>query len=176
VGKSLSKQSPPRKFSSECVTDGFDCGEQALNSYLNGAHRNQERNNSTCIVVTDQSSRVVGFYTLSSHAIKRLEPAKPRDLYNQAPDPAPTVLLGRFAVDRNWQGNGLGKDLLRDALLRIAGASESIGMRAVVVDAKNARVKTFYEGLGFRSINDPDNPMRLYLPVRDLHATLAAFA
>jgi GNAT superfamily N-acetyltransferase len=176
VGKGLSKLSPPRKFSSECVTDGFDCGEKALNSYLKGALRNQERNNATCIVVTDESSRVVGFYTLSSHAIKRLEPAKPRDLYNQAPDPVPTILLGRFAVDQSWQGKGLGKDLLRDALLRIASASESIGMRAAVVDAKNARVKTFYEGLGFKSINDPDNPMRLYLLVRDLHATLAELA
>jgi GNAT superfamily N-acetyltransferase len=123
-------------------------------------------------VVTDEKDKVAGFYTLSAHSVKRLTPANPRSLYNQSPDPVPTVLIGRFAVDKNWQGKGLGKDLLRDALLRIAGASIEIGIRAIIVDAKNERVREFYESLGFRSINDADNPMRLFLPVSQLQSTL----
>jgi predicted N-acetyltransferase YhbS len=95
-------------------------------------------------------------------------------LYNQAPDPVPAVLLGRFAVDVDWQGKGLGKDLLRDALVRIAGASEEVGMRAVVVDAKNEGVRAFYQSLGFRSINDPGDPMRLYLLTSELSATITS--
>ena len=160
----------------ECKTEGFDCGVDALNNYLKTALKNQGLGNSICHVVTDETDAVVGYYTLSNHSVARPSPAKPRDLYNQAPDPVPTVLLGRFAVDVGWQGRGLGQDLLCDAFKHIAGASTNIGMRAVIVDAKTDRVRAFYERIGFRSLGDPDDPNRLYLLVKDLVATIANMA
>ena len=67
------------------------------------------------------------------------------------PDPVPVVLLGRLAVDRKWQGKGLGADLLQDAVLRVVGAAETIGVRAILVHAISDDAKAFYEKHGFRS-------------------------
>ena len=60
-------------------------------------------------------------------------------------DPVPVVLLGRLAVDRRWQGRGLGADLLRDAVLRALSAGETIGVRAILVHAISDDAKAFYE-------------------------------
>jgi predicted N-acetyltransferase YhbS len=61
------------------------------------------------------------------------------------PDPVPVVLLGRLAIDRVWQGRGLGADPLRDAVLRAMSAGEAIGVRAILVRAVSgeATVCTF---------------------------------
>ena len=172
MGSNVGRLSAPQKLTPVCKTEGFDCGVEALNAYLQTALKNQGLGNSICHVVTDETSAVVGYYTLSNHSIARPSPAKPRDMYNQAPDPVPTVLLGRFAVHKNWQGRGIGQDLLFDAFGHIAGASDKIGMRAVIVDAKTAKVRAFYERIGFRSLGDLEDPNRLYLLIKDLAATI----
>jgi GNAT superfamily N-acetyltransferase len=65
------------------------------------------------------------------------------------PNPVPVLVLGRLAVDRAWQGKGLGADLLSDAVLRAIGAAESIGVRAILVHAISDEAKTSYEKHGF---------------------------
>ena len=174
MGADVRKPSAPQKLTAECRTERFDCGNEALNTYLQSALKNQELNNTKCFVAVDGSMQVVGYYTISSHSIPRQSPAKPRDLYSEAPNPVPTVLLGRFAVDVGWQGRGIGSDLLLDAFQRIASASDTVGMRAVIVDAKNAKANAFYRRLGFRPILDPEDPNRLYLLTGDLLATVAS--
>ena len=72
------------------------------------------------------------------------------------PNPIPIVLLGRLAVDRAWQGKGLGGDLLRDAVLRVLAAGETIGVRAILVHAISPEAKIYYEKYGFQpSTVDP---------------------
>lgn len=86
------------------------------------------------------------------------------------PDPAPVVLLGRLAVDRGWQGLGLGADLLRDAVLRILNAAELIGVRAILVHAISEAAKTFYERYGFRA--SPVEPMTLMITIDEAQRML----
>jgi GNAT superfamily N-acetyltransferase len=81
------------------------------------------------------------------------------------PNPIPVVLLGRLAVDRGRQGRGLGRDLLRDAVLRVLTAGESIGVRAIFVRAISDEAKAFYEKNGFRV--SPVEPMTLMITLAE---------
>lgn len=80
------------------------------------------------------------------------------------------IILARLAVDKTEQGTGLGKALLRDALVRIVAAADSIGGRAILVHAKHERAKSFYEYFGFES--SPIDPLHLYLLIKDIKKTL----
>lgn len=53
-------------------------------------------------------------------------------------------VIGRLAVDRAYAGRGIGADMLADALRRIAVASQSIGIGAVMVQAKSDAAWRFY--------------------------------
>jgi ribosomal protein S18 acetylase RimI-like enzyme len=75
----------------------------------------------------------------------------------------PAILIGRLAVDRRYRGQGLGRLLLVDALLRSLAISRQVGAMAVVVDAKDDAARSFYEQYGFTRFVDHDN--RLFLPM-----------
>ncbi|MBF0595703.1 MAG: GNAT family N-acetyltransferase [Candidatus Omnitrophica bacterium] len=74
------------------------------------------------------------------------------------------------ALDKKEQGQGIGKALIRDALLRIVNAADIIGGRAVLVNAKDSQAKRFYEDLGFEP--SPIDPLHLYLLIKDVKKTL----
>ena len=86
------------------------------------------------------------------------------------PDPVPAALLGRLAIDQAWQGRGLGSALLRDAILRVVGAAETIGVRALLVHAISEEAKAFYERWGFRP--SAIEPMTLMITVEEAQKML----
>ena len=79
------------------------------------------------------------------------------------PDPIPVIMLGRLAVDRTWQGAGLGSALLKDAILRTLKAANIVGMRALLVNALDERAAQFYRHNGF--LESPFDPLVLMLPL-----------
>jgi GNAT superfamily N-acetyltransferase len=79
--------------------------------------------------------------------------------------PIPVVLLARLAVDRAWQGKGLGPGLLKDAILRVLGAAEGVGIRALLVHAKDEKAKAFYQHFNFEPL--PGYPLHLVLLLKD---------
>jgi predicted N-acetyltransferase YhbS len=79
------------------------------------------------------------------------------------PDPIPVMVLGRLAVDVSWQGQGVGKALLRDAILRTVQVAELAGVKALMVHALTERAKAFYEANGF--LLSPADPRTLFLPL-----------
>jgi GNAT superfamily N-acetyltransferase len=81
------------------------------------------------------------------------------------PNPVPTVLLGRLAIDQAWQGRGPGGDLLRDATLRVLSAGDAVGVRAMLVHAISPEAKTFYERHGFSP--SPIEPMTLMITLAE---------
>lgn len=115
--------------------------------------------------------RVVGYYTLAAGSVGRAD-APPRVTAGLGRYPVPVILLARLAVDVTELGKGLGRGLLKDALLRVAQAADIVGCRAVLVHAKDAAAKAFYERHGFEP--SPTDPLHLYLLTKDLAATLAA--
>jgi GNAT superfamily N-acetyltransferase len=75
------------------------------------------------------------------------------------------VILGRLAIDQEYQGQGLGRALLRDAILRILQAADIIGVRAILVHALSEEAKRFYEECGFTA--SPINPSTLMLTLQE---------
>jgi GNAT superfamily N-acetyltransferase len=146
----------------------FDCGEPALNDWLRQwALKNESRFSRTYVVCS--GDRVVAYYCISAGSVARA--AAPGKLRRNAPEPIPVSLMGRLAVDRHFAGKGLGADLLSDALRRIAVASQSIGIGAVLIHAKNEAAKRFYlRQVEF--IEFPADSRTLFLPIETLVAAI----
>lgn len=142
--------------------DDFDCGEPALNQYLQRyARQNQERGvGRTYVIVPEGERRVVGYYTLSAGSVEFED--VPDDLRRRLPRyPIPVAHLGRLAVCRSVRGQGLGAALLWDALLRTIRVAGEVGIVAMEVWAKTDRTRSFYERYGFEALSD--DPLHMYL-------------
>ncbi len=150
----------------------FDCGDATLNDWLRQrALKNESRFSRSYVVC--QGARVAGFYCIAAGSVERA--ATPGKLRRNAPDAVPVSIIGRLAVDREFAGKGLGADLLSDALQRIAIAAQTIGIAAVLVQAKDEAAKAFYlrcaEFIAF-----PEDSRTLFLPIEVVVAGLASFA
>jgi GNAT superfamily N-acetyltransferase len=149
--------------------EGFDCGEAPLNDYLKRHALQSHGAGAARVYVVVLGGVVAGYHTLSAGSIE-IQAASPRLLKGMARQPVPIILLGRLAVDRVQQGRGLGKLLLRDAILRFLHAAEIIGARALLVQAKHDRAADFYAGFGFERL--PLNPLHMALLLKDARLTI----
>jgi len=145
-------------------TAGFDCGETALDEYLQRyASQDIKRGVARVFVASPigQPLEVAAFYTLSAASIAA--ETLPEKLRKKLPRyPVPVALLGRLAVSRQTQGQGLGSILLADACKRVVAASETLAVAAIVIDAKSPQAAAFYQHFGF--IELPGQPGRWMLP------------
>jgi GNAT superfamily N-acetyltransferase len=80
--------------------------------------------------------------------------------------PVPIMLLARLAVDHRWQSQGVGKALLKDAMLRTLQAADIAGIRAFAVHAKDEQARRFY--LKFDFIPSPSDPMHIFVLIKDV--------
>lgn len=150
----------------------FCCGVEALDVYFQRqAGQDARKYVAASFVLIDRSSgSIAGYYTLSSMSISAgdVPPEIKQKLKVPKYQVLPATLLGRLAVDRNYQGKGLGELLLMDALFRIWRSE--IATIAVVVDAKDESACRFYERYQFIRLSN--YPNRLFLPM----ATIAKLA
>lgn len=148
----------------------FDCGNQVLNDYLRRYARQNDKSGINKVFVAtkaDTPTVIDGYYTISSSIIDFV--SMPEDTKKKLPAyPIPAALIGRLAVDSFCQGEGLGSELLVDALLRIVRASSEIGIYAVRVDAINESAKQFY--LKHEFLPFEDIPLSLFLPLKTIRA------
>lgn len=159
----------PAPLSAEHDTTDFDCGSPPLNNWLRQrALKNESRFSRTYVV--SEGRRVVAYYCVSAGSVERME--APGKLRRNAPDAIPVSVIGRLAVDRAYAGKGLGTDLLADALRRIALASQTIGIAAVLVQAKDEAAKRFYLHAA-EFIEYPDGSRTLFLPIETVIAGMA---
>jgi GNAT superfamily N-acetyltransferase len=131
------------------------------------ARDNEEDRGSRCFVVC-AGRRVIGYYALAAGSIERAQ--APGRLRRNMPNPIPAIVLGRLAVDNAWQGQGLGADLLQDAVLRALRASREIGARALLCHAIDASAKAFYLHHGF--VESTFDPMIVMLDLKKAAAAL----
>ena len=158
--------SPPVPITANHDLSQFDCGEPALDDWLKSrALRNESRFSRTYVVCDD--ARVAAYVSLSAGAVERS--AAPGKLRRNAPDAVPVCIVGRLAVSRRYAGRGLGADLLSDALRRIATASQSLGIAAVLVHAKSEPARRFYMACA-EFIEYPSDSRILFLPIETLVA------
>jgi len=143
----------------------FDCGDEALNTFIRRHALVNQQANAARTYVIGRGARIVGFYSLAAGAVAHAD-ATMRVSRGLARHPIPVMLLARLAVERGEQGKGIGKALLRDALLRTAQAAEIAGMRALVVHAKNDAARRWYTQFDFEP--SPTDPLHLFLLVKDI--------
>jgi GNAT superfamily N-acetyltransferase len=141
---------------------GFDCGRQELNDWLRQvARQHQEKGLSKTFVATREAlpTRICGYYALTLAELENRH--LPEAWRKKLPRRIPGVRLGRLAVDRQYQGKGLGELLLVDALTRAQRIYTEAGGMGLFVDAIDEKAAGYYSHFGF--VASPDNPLVLFL-------------
>lgn len=153
---------------------GFDSGEQSLDDWLTQRAKKSQLGDTarTFVCFAPDASRVVGFVSLASGSVRR--ELAPGALARNAPDPIPIAILARLAVDRRYQGSGLGSLLMVHALERVVTASEHVAFKAVVVNPINTNAADFYESRGFKPMSGDDSAQ--YLTLAEIIKTYEALA
>lgn len=145
----------------------FSCGKPALDTWLRSrALRNQDTGDSRTFVLTENGA-VIGFYALTTASAVRT--GLPGSLRRNAPDPVPLLLLGQLAVDAAHAGRGIGRMLLRDAMLRVIRLSGQVGFRALATHPIDAEAERYYLRYGFTAVPD-SQPRLMVLPLQRLLA------
>jgi GNAT superfamily N-acetyltransferase len=161
------KLQPPEPINLNHNFGDFNSGYSELDDWLkNRALKNEGEASRTYVVTIGQ--KVIGYYCLATASIIHSE--APGKIKRNMPDPIPLVVIGRLAVDSNWQKQGIGKALLRDAVLRVLQAAEILGIRAILVHAISEKAQEFYENHGF--ISSPINPMILMITLANANSAL----
>jgi GNAT superfamily N-acetyltransferase len=152
--------------------EAFDCGEEALNEFLRRhAPKSHERGGAKTFLAIDDADQkaILGFYSLSPASVD----------YAQTPEivrrglarhDVPGFRLARLAVDRRFQGKGLGGQLLLAAGRRCLLAAAEVGGVVLVIDAKNERVAAWYASYG--AVPLVDAPLTLLLPLATIEVAL----
>ena len=147
----------------------FECGKELLDRFLKRFALANQRADSARTYVVCRKSVVVAYYSLAAGAVEHAA-APVRIGKGLARHPIPVMLLARLAVDRTQQGRGIGKALIKDALLRTAAAADIVGVRALLVHAKDDEARAWYQSLDFEP--SPTYPYHLFLLMKDLRANL----
>ena len=156
----------PEPITDVYCTGSFSCGVPVLDEWLRRrALKNEVSGASRTFVICEdiQHKQVVGYYTLATGSIEHH--GAPGRIRRNMPDPIPVMVLGRLAIDQRWQRAGLGRGLLKDALLRTLSVSGQAGIRALLVHTLSEEAKHFYARNGF--IESPLDPMILMLGLQE---------
>jgi GNAT superfamily N-acetyltransferase len=161
--------SAPTPLTAEHDLSGFDCGEPALNDWLQRRALNNENRFSRTYVVCE-GEQAVAYFCISAGSVERA--AAPGKMRRNAPDVIPVFVIGRLAVSLSHSGKGLGADMLSDAVRRCAAASQTIGVRAMLVHAKSEAAKRFYMRCA-EFIEYPKDSRILFLPIETVVEALS---
>jgi GNAT superfamily N-acetyltransferase len=149
--------------------DGFDCGSEALNRFLKQtARQHAERGISRTFVLVEEDAiepvPILGFFSLNLCQLKAELLAT--ELATKLPRDVSGVRLGRLAVGKAFQRQGIGKVLLVAAMEKFIEIFNTAGGIGLFVDAKDPAARRYYEQFGFVSL--PSNGLELFLPVKTI--------
>lgn len=166
---------PPVPLAAHHQLDGFRCRSPEQTEWLIEHARQAHRSGITRVfVVTELDQPVaVAFYAwcMASVAIADLPE---RLLRGSGRYPQPVALLARLGVDQRYEGQGIGAALLADVITRVAGLSDAIGCRGLIVHAESEQARAFHEHLIPEWEPSPTDPMHLLLLLKDIRQTLAS--
>ena len=143
------------------ILAGFDCDVTVLNDWLLRLALKNEVTGASRTFVVCSERQVIGYYALAAGSVQRRE--APGKIRQGMPEPVPVMVLGRLAVDMRWQGQGIGRGLLKDVVARTLLAANHAGMRALVVHALSDAARSFYLRHGFQE--STLNRLTLMLPL-----------
>lgn len=161
----MNKTHTIEKLRREHAVDTFDCGQPDLNSWLVKHALQSQGSNAAQTYLGLVDGAIVGYYSLVVGQIEYLD-APERLQKGLAWHPVPIMLLARLAVHKDWQRKGIGRTLLRDAILRTLQAADIAGIRALAVHTKDDGAKRYYEQFDFAP--SPTDPLHLFVLLKDL--------
>lgn len=144
---------------------GFACGAPALDTYLRERAAQHQRDGiaTTHVLADDRApARVLGYCSLAAAQL-HLHDLQPTDRKRLPAYPVPAVRIGRLAVASDMQGRGYGRLLLGHAVNCACSLRQTLGVRLLVVDAKDERAATYYADFGLRPT--ANKAMTMYLPL-----------
>jgi ribosomal protein S18 acetylase RimI-like enzyme len=149
----------------------FDCGKRPLNDYLTKiAKQDVEKDVAVCYILEGEGGKVMGYFTLSSGSISKSEiPEKESKRLPRYSD-IPFAVIGRLAVDINYQRNGFGDYLIVEAFTEILKVAEVLGIAGVFVDPIDDSAIKFYQKFGFVKLNSSD---RMFIPMATVRELMA---
>jgi GNAT superfamily N-acetyltransferase len=139
----------------------FDSGRRVLDEWLRKRSLGNEGSGASRTYVVCEGARVLAYYSLSTGSVEHRQ--APGRVRRNMPDPIPVMILGRLAVDVSVQGQGIGRGLLKDAILRTLNAAAIAGIRAILVHALDETAAAFYQKHGF--LDSPIDSLTLMLPL-----------
>ena len=160
--------SAPEPLGSRHRLADFNSGVAALDDWLRRRAIANQASGASRVFVACEAQRVAGDHALASGAVAIA--AAPGRFRRNMPEPIPVAMLGRLAVDRAWQGRGVGRALFRDGATRVLHAADTLGIRGILVHAISEQARTFYLALGFEP--SPLDPMTLMVTLADVRKSL----
>ncbi|MDD2605113.1 MAG: GNAT family N-acetyltransferase [Desulfobacteraceae bacterium] len=156
---------PPVPLSGQHRLESFDCGKPVLNDWLRRhAYAASAGGSAKTFVVTTSDAEVVGYYSLTVGQVEPTE-APARLGKGMGRYPIPVVLLARLAVSLGYQGRGIGRGLLQDAITRTLTIADHAGIRALMTHPLDDAAASFYLRFGF--IPSPLRERQLLLLLKD---------
>lgn len=158
---------PVHKLTAADDARHFDCGQQELKLFLQRYALVNQRANSAQTYVSCVESAVAGYYSLCVGSVN-FDEAPPRIAKGLAKYRVPVMLLARLGVDQRFQRQGLGRAMLKDAILRTLQAADIAGIRALLAHAKDEQARQWYLSWDFEP--SPTDPFHLFLLIKDMRA------
>jgi len=149
----------PCPISDKYDASTFACANATLNDWLRRRAINNERQGASRTFVVCEDNTVIAYYSLAVGAVAREEVSG--KIRRNMPEPIPVMVLGRLAVDTQWQDKGIGVGMLKDAIMRTLIVAEQAGIRTILVHALSEEAKRFYLHSGFHE--SPINDMTLMI-------------
>ena len=144
--------------------EGFDCGKPTLDDWLLRHARQAQGSGSAKTFVVCEDDRVAGYFSLTVGQVDSLD-APERFRKGMGQYPIPVVILARLAVERRYQGRGIGIGSLKDAIRRTLLIAEQAGIRALLTHPLDEAAARFYRRFGFES--SPLREQQLLLLLKD---------
>jgi GNAT superfamily N-acetyltransferase len=161
---------PPTPLEKTHITDDFTSGADELDEWLKDYAWVNHRSGNARVFVATRDNRVVGYYALATTGVEKAE-APDEITKGGVPNQIPCLLLARLAVDVSEQNRKVGKGLLVDSIRRAARVSEDVGVRALLIHARDEQARSFYGHQG-EFVQSPTDPLHLFLHLKHARALI----
>lgn len=160
----MGKISQPELINRAHKVEKFESGEVVLDDWLKKRALKNDAHGASRTFVVHQKNEVIAYYALATGGV--MTKNVPGRVKRNMPNPIPVMILARLAVNKDSQNLGIGRALLKDAVLRTLKVSHEVGVKALLTHAISDHAKHFYKRFGF--IESPLDQMTLMLPLTDI--------